>query len=183
LKQFRKTAISGLLQGVALAALLAAGTNARAQAVTALPSVDLNRFAGAWYEIARLPFKREKECIADVVEVVALADKTGHLQLINSCMTNKGYTDVRNAGIKAEKGSGDAKLKVTYLWPFTEKDWVLAVGQNYEWALVGSPNHKLLLVLSRTRTMSPAVLSGIEQQAAAQGFDPAKIMTTLQMGR
>jgi apolipoprotein D and lipocalin family protein len=178
-----KFAMLAVLQGLTVASPMTAITAARAQAVTALPSVDLNRFAGAWYEIARLPFKREKECIADVVEVVALADKADHLQLVNSCMTSKGYTDVRNAGIKAEPGSGDAKLKVTYLWPFTEKDWVLAVGKNYEWALVGSPNHKLLLVLSRTRTMSPQVLSGIEQEAAAQGFDPAKIMTTLQMGR
>ena len=180
----RKIAKPAFLAGVALALLLlAAGKAAPAQAVSALPSVDLNRFAGSWYEIARLPFKREKECIANVVEIVALADKAEHLQLVNSCMTNKGFTDVRNASVKVEKGSGDAKLKVTYLWPFSEKDWVLAVGEHYEWALVGSPNHKVLLVLSRTRTMSPEVLAGIERQAAGLGFDTAKVVTTLQMGK
>ena len=154
-----------------------------AQAVSPVPSVDLNRFAGSWYEIARLPTKREKGCISDVVDLVALADKADRLQLVNSCKTKNDYTDVNNAGIKAEKNSGDAKLKITYVWPFSDKVWILALGDNYEWVLLGSPNHKLLRVLSRQRTMSPEVLVTIRQKAASEGYAIDKLILTPQTQR
>lgn len=164
------------------AILLCAFQAVSAQTVTALPSVDLNRFTGTWYEIARLPTKQEKKCIADVVDVLALGDKANQLQVVNSCKTNKGYTQIRNASAKALKNSGNAKLKVTYLWPFSEKHWVLALGENYEWALVGSPNHKMLRVLSRTRSMDKDSFAAIEQKANSQGYQTEKMKMTAQTG-
>ncbi len=73
--------------------------------------------------------------------------------------------------------AGDGKLTVTHFWPFTQKRWVLALGPAYEWALVGSPNHKSLWILSRTPTLKPEVLADIKSRAAAQGFDPARMIT------
>ena len=165
---------------VIAALMLSEVSGAGAQSATALPSVDLNRFAGSWYEIARLPDKREKGCIADVVDLIALADKPDHLQLVNSCKAKNDYTDVNNAGIKAEKNSGDARLKITYIWPFSDKVWVLALGDGYEWALLGSPNHKILRVVSRERTMSAEVLASIKQRAASEGYATDKLSLTLQ---
>ncbi len=169
---------------VTVIAIMLLGTSAEvsAQTVVAAPSVDLNRFTGTWYEIARLPNKREKKCIADVIEILALGDKANGLQIVGSCKTNKGYTEVRNATAKAIKGSGDSKLKVTYLWPFSEKRWILAIGPNYEWALVGTPNHKMLWVVSRERTMEGELLSSIKQKAVVQGFPVEKLKTTAQSG-
>ncbi len=71
---------------------------------------------------------------------------------------------------------GDGKLKVSYLWPFSQKYWVLAVGPEYTWALVGNPNHKELWVLSRTETMNPEMLEEIKSKAAAEGFEGAKLI-------
>lgn len=156
---------------------------ASGQTVSALPSVDLNRFAGSWYEIARLPTKREKGCIADVVDLIGLAYKPDRLTLVNSCKAKNDYTDVRNANIKAEKNSGDGKLKVTYIWPFSEKEWILALGADYEWVLIGSPNHKLLRVLSRTRVLSPDVLNEIKLKATSEGYPTDKLMMMLQTSR
>lgn len=154
-----------------------------AQSTSALPSVDLNRFSGSWYEIARLPNKREKGCLADVVDLIALADKVDRLLLVTSCEAKNDYTDVANADIRTEKGSGGGKLKVIYLWPFSEKEWILALGPNYEWVLLGSPNHKALKVLSRTRTLSTEVLAGLKQKAASEGYATGKMTMTLQTGR
>ena len=154
-----------------------------AQSTSALPSVDLNRFSGSWYEIARLPNKREKGCLADVVDLIALADKVDRLLLVTSCKAKNDYTDVANADIRTEKGSGGGKLKVIYLWPFSEKEWILALGPNYEWVLLGSPNHKALKVLSRTRTLSTEVLSDLKQKAASEGYATGKMTMTLQTGR
>lgn len=175
--------ISRFAIGLCIAALLQCALQpAQAQSVKALPSIDLNRFTGTWYEIARLPNKREKKCIADVVQVLALGDKKNQLQIVESCKTNKGYTQIRNASAKGLKNSGDGKLKVTYLWPFSEKHWVLALGEQYEWALVGSPDHKTLWVLSRTRNMDNSTLSAIQQKAGSQGFHTDKMKMTAQSG-
>ncbi len=170
--------------GAALAVfMLVAVRGTSAQAATALASVDLNRFAGSWYEIARLPNKREKGCVSDAVDLIALAEKNNHLQLVTSCETKNDYLNVANANIQAEKGSGGGKLKVTYLWPFSEKEWILALGGDYGWVLLGSPNHKDLKVLSRTRSLSPDLLSEIKQKAASEGYATEKLTMTLQTGR
>jgi apolipoprotein D and lipocalin family protein len=164
-------------------ALVAANRTAVGQTVTAVPTLDFNQFTGSWYEIARLPNKREKICTGDVVEVIALGDKSKQLQIVTSCKTNKGYTEVRNATATTQKKRGDGELKVTYTWPFSEKDWVLAVGAQTHWVLIGSPNHKALWVYSRAPKLSPEVRSEIERKAAAEGFAVAKLVTTPQSGR
>lgn len=173
-----------LLDGAAFAALaLACARPVQGQAVTALPSVDLNRFAGSWYEIARLPNKREKSCLADVLDLIAVAYKKDHLQLVRSCEAKNGYTDVSNAEIEAAKGGNGSKLKVTYVWPFSERIWILALGTDYSWVLLGSPNHKDLMVLARTRALGPDAMSEIEQKAASEGYATGKLTRTLQTAR
>ncbi len=170
--------------GVALAILtLALQHAAAAQTVTAVPKLDFNQFTGSWYEIARLPNKREKNCTGDVVQVVALGDRSRELQLVTSCKTGKGYIDVRNATARTQNNRGDGEFKVIYIWPFSEKDWVIAVGPDANWLLIGNPNHKALWIYARTTTLSPAVRAEIEQMAAAQGYATASLVTTPQSGR
>ena len=173
--------VRGLLKSLVAAGLLW-GTM-QGQTVTPVPKLDLNRFTGTWYEIARLPGKIEKNCASDVFSLVAIGDKTNQFQVVISCTVKKGYTEARNATIKPGDKSGDGKLKLTFLWPFTTKYWVLANGPEYEWSLIGSPNHKELLILSRTRTMKPDLLAEIEAKAAAEGFHTDKLMMTKQTVR
>jgi len=175
-----------LLVLMVLVLMLAPGgatAHATAQTVSAVPKLDFNQFTGSWYEVARFPNKREKNCTGDVVEVIALGDKPKQLQIVTSCRTNKDYTEVQNATARTQNKRGDGELKVTYIWPFSEKDWVLGVGPNAQWVLIGNPNHKQLWVYSRTSTLSPDVRSVIEQSAAAEGFATAKLVTTPQSGR
>lgn len=160
--------------------LLAATGRASAQTVTAVPHLDLDRFVGKWYEVARYPTKLEKKCLGNVFQLIARGEKRQHLDLVSSCAIGDGFAYVRNGTIKAENKTGDGKLKVSYLWPFSTRYWVLALGPDEGWSLVGSPNHKNLWVLSRTATLKPDVLADIRSKAAAQGFPPDKLLLTPQ---
>ena len=149
------------------------------QTVTAVPQLDLNRYMGAWYMEARLPDKREKECIGGALVLYAVAEKAGRFQMVTSCQTKGNNVDAHNASGKVADKLGDGKLKISYLWPFSQKYWVLAVGPEYEWALVGNPNHKELWVLSRTEAMKPEVLAEVEGRAAGEGFDRSKFVRVM----
>lgn len=148
----------------------------RGQTVAAVPALDLQRFTGTWYEVAVLPNKRQKRCVRDAVILVALGDKARSFTLVSACGTNKGFLDVRNESGKAQDKSGGGKLKVTTLWPFSRKVWVLGLGPDYEWALLGSPNHKAMAVLSRTAVMEPGTVSEVEGRAAGMGFPVGKLV-------
>jgi apolipoprotein D and lipocalin family protein len=166
--------------GVLLVGVLAGvGGAAFGQQVTAVAALDLNRFTGTWFEVARLPDKAEKKCVANAIVLYALADKKQRFQVVSSCQVKDGTKDVRNQNGKMDK-LGDGRLKVSTIWPFSTKQWVLAVDPANQWALVGSPNHKTLWVLSRSETLDPVVLTPVEAKAAAEGFNVGKMVTVKQ---
>ena len=144
--------------------------------MTAVPQLDLGKMMGSWYQIERLPDKREKECVGGALVLYAVGEKAGRFQMVTSCQTKGNNVDAHNASGKVADKLGDGKLKVSYLWPCSDKYWVLAVGPEYAWALVGNPNRKELWVLSRTETMTPEVLDEVEGKASAEGFDRGKMV-------
>ena len=153
---------------------------ASAQNAASIPNLDVNRLPGVWYEIARYPFKPEKACKHDAVELVALADKAHQLQLIDSCTTAKGYAQTRNLIAKQAKKSTAAEFKITTIWPFHRKYWVLALDPANRWSLIGSPNHRDLWIFSKTPSLDPDVLTQIETTAAAAGFPANRLALTPQ---
>lgn len=159
-----------------LCLLLTMARMSSGQAVRPVPKLDLNQFTGAWYIVSRLPNKREKECVSDSFVEITLADKPNRFQLVNACRVKTGEMEANNASGKQDK-SGDGRLKASYLWPFSTKYWVLALGPESAWALVGSSSHKNLWVFSRTTSLPPEMLSEIKAQAVAQGFDTSKLVS------
>ena len=125
--------------------------------------------------------------MGDVFSLITPAYKPSQLLLVDSCQTKNGFPHIRNGRAKAQDKSGDGKLKVSYFfplfWPFLEKRWVLALGPEYGWALVGTPNRKHLWVYSRTRSMKPEVLREVEARAEAEGFSVARLTVTPQTAR
>lgn len=152
----------------------------RAQAITPVPKLDPNQFAGTWYEIARYPTKREKNCANDVALLTAEGDKPNQYQLETSCTDKKSYNDTRNFTANS-KGSGE--LKIRTIWPFSRPLWIIATAPDYSWSLAATPNHKSLWIYSKTLTLSPEVLTDIKSRAAAQGFSPDKLVMTQQKPR
>lgn len=176
-----RRALTGSL--VALGLLLPLHRSASAQTVTPVPALDLNRYMGKWYELAVYPgIKPEKNCNSNAVALFAIGYKRNRFLVVTSCQAKEGITESRTASGKRDK-AGDGRLKLTYTWPFSSKEWVLALAPDYSWALVGSPNRKLLRIYSRTPTPQPEVLADIRARAAAQGFDPAKLITMPQQRR
>ena len=154
---------------------------ARAQSVTAVPKLDLTRFSATWYEVAHLPTKAEKKCVRDGLFLFASGDKAGRLGEVNSCVYANGFANVRNVTLRLkDKKVMDGRLETSFLFLFHRKQWVLAMDDKYAWALMGSPNHKQLWVLSQTPALDAEVLAGIEAKAGAEGFDVSKIMVVPQ---
>jgi apolipoprotein D and lipocalin family protein len=175
-----KQALRATINGMLLLLFLFAATHvASAQTATPIPKLDLNQYMGTWYQIASYPTKTEKHCLSDAMTLYALGDKRDSFQVVTSCKIKDDNTDSWDSKGKMDKAS-DGKLQVSHFLIFSKKYWVLATGPAYEWSLVGSPNHKCLWVLSRTTTLQPEALAEIKAKAAAEGFDPSKLVIMLQ---
>jgi apolipoprotein D and lipocalin family protein len=164
-----------------LAALLSFGASfaALAQApVASVPSVDLARYGGKWFEIASFPMYFQRNCIADTTAAYALA-AGGGITVHNRCRTKSGFDEATGKATVVE-GFGNSRLKVSFFWPFKADYWILGLDPEYRWAVVGNPNRKYLWVLSRTAKLPPALLEAALASASAQGFDLSQLRYTQQ---
>lgn len=157
----------------ALLTILAALTGCASAPTAPLPtvaSVDLARYTGAWYEVASLPNRFQKQCVADTQ---ARYRQTGaDIEVVNRCRTADGKVDDITGVAKVVPDSGNAKLRVSFFRPFYGDYWVLALGsgQDYGWVLVGEPTRQFGWVLSRTPTIAPADLEAALTRAEALGY-------------
>lgn len=158
---------------------LIAPSMALAQApVASVPSVDLARYSGKWFEIASFPMFFQRNCVADTTaEYSAAAD--GSIAVRNRCRTESGFDEATGKATPVE-GFGNGRLKVSFFWPFKSDYWVLGLDPEYRWAVVGNPNRKYLWVLSRTPQLPPALMEAARASALAQGFDLSQLHTTVQ---
>lgn len=147
-------------------------------AVTAVPQLDLNRFSTAWNVQAWMPNKSEKRCVSDVDVLYAFGDKPKTFQLGTFCRLANGSVEEWEGSGKTDKAGG-GKLKLRHWVVLSQPYWVLAVAPDYQWMLVGTPNHKKLWVLSKDATLEPGVLANLKGQASAQGFDTSKLVKTV----
>lgn len=149
----------------------------------AVDAIDVQKYAGRWYEVARLPMYFQRNCVSDVQAKYSLnADKT--IRVKNQCMNKEGELDV-SEGVAYPQNDGNSQLKVSFLpkglrWvPFSKGDyWVLRVDEDYQVALVGGPSHRYLWLLSRTPDMDEAVIEDYLNTAKAQGYDLSKLIRT-----
>lgn len=151
------------------------------QKLETVPEVDLKKYAGKWYEIASFPQSFQKGCHCTTAEYT-LSDK-GYVIVENRC--NRDSVNGKQSYIKGkafvEKGSGNAKLKVQFFWPFKAKYWIIDLAADYSYAVVSHPNKKYLWILSRTPKMDDAVYQQIITRLQAKGFDLTKLQKTVQL--
>ena len=144
-----------------------------------VPSVDLARYAGRWYEIARLPNSFQKKCAGGVAANYELRPD-GKVIVINECRTASGEITRAKGTAKIADKKSNAKLKVTFFWPFYGDYWILDLGPNYEYAVVGEPKRRYLWILSRTPQIDDALYQGLLAKMAEQGFDASRMIKTQQ---
>lgn len=152
---------------------------ANAQNLPTVPAVDLNRYKGTWYEIARLPNRFEKACVRDVTAIYS-PRSDGKIDVVNICRTKNDEMKRSKGTAKVVANSGNAKLKVTFFWPFSGDYWVLELGPDYEYAVVGEPSRKYLWILSRTPQLEEDLYQKILSRMSARGFDTTKVIRTPQ---
>ena len=169
-----------ILGGLVLAGVAYACAKDEAETdLTTVPSVDLKRYVGRWFEIARYPNRFQKQCSgATTANYTVLPD--GKIEVLNQCRKADGQMDVAKGKAKVADQSTKAKLRVTFFWPFYGDYWVIGLDPEYRWAVVGEPGRKYLWILSRTAQMSPSDYEQAIGIIRDKGYDPAKLMKTPQ---
>jgi len=151
------------------------------QTLQTVPFVDLNKYAGKWYEIASFPQRFQKGCNCTTA-TYTLSDK-GFVVVENRC--NKDSVTGKISYIKGKafvvKNSGNAKLKVQFFWPFRAKYWIIDLADDYSYAVVSHPNKKYLWILSRTATLDQTIYNGILNRLKEKGFDLGLLKATTQI--
>jgi apolipoprotein D and lipocalin family protein len=142
--------------------------------------VDLDRYMGKWYEIASFPQWFQKGCVA--TSATYAFRKDGAVDVLNQC--RKETLDGKPKDAKGKAWVVDpktnAKLKVRFFWPFSGDYWIIDLGENYEYAVVGHPKRTYLWILSRTPQMDPDVYDGILERLKKQHYDLTPLRKTLQ---
>ena len=142
--------------------------------------LDMKRYQGIWFEIAHNPWFVEKDCYAMVAHY-KLNDE-GELDIINACRKNGFHGEISKiegtGWIVKEEEPG--KLKVQFLWPFTLDYWVIVVGVNYEYAVVGEPDKENIWILSRRPYLDKDVRSQVIKDLRVQGYDLSGLIWTPQ---
>lgn len=151
-------------------------------------SVDLSRYLGTWFEIARLPMRHEPEEFTDITAQYSLQGD-GKVRVRNRALDGKGELQ-ESVGEATVVDAGNSKLEVTFLpeglrWiPFTKGDyWILEIDPDYTTALVGSPDRKFLWLLSRQPQLDEATVQHYLAHARGQGFDLTDLIHTPHTGR
>lgn len=106
----------------------------------------------------------------------------GDIRVVNTCVTQSGEINQSVGTAKIVEKSTNAKLKVTFFWPFYGNYWVIDLGDNYEYAVVGEPSRDYLWILSRTPMMPDSVYRKITDGLTAKGYQPSKLVKTRQTG-
>jgi len=162
--------ISGLLGLTGMAA-------AQAKPLETVPSVDLQKYLGRWFEISSFPQSFQKGCHCTVAEYSLEKD---FIRVINTCRKDSSEGKVKRAKGKAfvVKGSNNAKLRVQFFWPFRGDYWIIDLAEDYSYAVVGAPDRKYLWILCRTPQMDEGLYQEIVKRCADKGFDVNKLVKT-----
>lgn len=142
--------------------------------------VDLNRYLGNWYEVARLPMRAEKGM--ENITAVYNLKKNGNIEVINS-----GYKNGKKKGIRGTAWVRDedclGKLSVRFFWPFKSEYNIIILEKDYRYAVVMGATRDSLWILSRTPHMNKKTYKVIIDYLKEYGFNTKKIINTKQSRR
>lgn len=161
-------------------------TQTPANTLQPVPHLDLQRYVGRWYEIARYPNRFQRRCVANTT-----ADYTvrpdGRVTVINRCETASGET-ISAEGLARRVGATDAatlEVRFAPAWlsfiPAVWGDyWVIDLDSDYQLAAVSEPSREFLWILSRTPTVSPQIYNALIERISAAGLDVDRLVVTPQ---
>ena len=145
-------------------------------------NVNLKRYQGTWYELARLPMYFQRNCAQSEARYTLLPD--GDMSVFNRCLTPEWkWQEAKGTATPQVPGKTD-KLWVefnnwfTSLLPGVAKGdyWVIQIAPDYSVSLVGSPDRKYLWILSRTPTLPAWEREHLLAKARQQGYDTSRLI-------
>lgn len=153
----------------------------QSQDLVTVKSLDVSKYAGTWYEIARLPNKFEKDL--EFVTATYELMENGKIKVINRGISISKPDKKSEITGKAWVPNPDfpGRLKVQFFWPFAGAYWVIALDSNYRYALVGDPSRKYLWILSKDKQLNQETFEKLVQIAKENGFDTDKLLRVKQM--
>ncbi len=148
--------------------------------LTTVSFVDLDQYAGRWYEIARFPNSFEKNCEGVTADYTRRDD--GLISVINTCRKNgvDGKVEVAKGRARVVDTETNAKLEVSFFGPFWGDYWVLDLAEDYSLALIGEPSGRYLWMLSRTPEISDEVRGNALKKLTALGYNTSALYFTKQ---
>jgi apolipoprotein D and lipocalin family protein len=164
-----------------------AWTSAHAQEATPptrVAHVDLERYAGVWHEIARIPNWFQNQCAWGVTAEYALR-QDGRIDVINRCRKKDGSLDEAKGLARIEDRESNSLLKVSFFsilgWrPVWGDYWIIDLADDYGYAVVCSPDRKYGWILARESRLEDELLDGIFARLRAQGFERGAFQATAQ---
>jgi apolipoprotein D and lipocalin family protein len=172
--------VRGLVLGAALAVAIASSFGCGTEPpLDVAPNVDLGRFQGKWYEVARLPRTTQTDCYGTTAFYTMASG--GSLQLVHQCNvgSNDGPLNTVTMTATVPNGAVPAKLALD-VGTFSGDYWILEVGPNYEYAVVGHPSRAYFWILSRTPALDTGTVSSILERAQKNHFDTSQLQFTPQ---
>lgn len=175
---------SMFLVATLLAACAAPGTGVAGSVPNVpVPAVDLQRYAGLWYEQAHLPMFFQRKCVADTTAQYTPQDD-GTIAVVNRCRTEDGsFNEAEGVARRVDGSTSRLEVRFAPGWlawaPMVWGDyWVIALDDDYRWAMVGSPDADYLWILSRTPTLDSSIKADLVERARAMGYPVDKLVDT-----
>jgi len=145
-----------------------------AEMLTTVEKVDIERYAGLWYEVAKIPNKFQKSCDRNTTAEYSVA-KDGKVIVVNTCIRKNGSINVAR-GIAKVANETNTKLRVSFvkllgIHLFYGDYWVIGLDPEYRWAIVGEPSRKYGWVLGRSSTLGDDDWTAIKSILKSKGYD------------
>lgn len=147
--------------------------------------VDLQRYQGKWHEIARLPNRFQKNCIASTATYKLL--DSARVSVVNACILESGKTKTITGTASVLDRKTNARLEVVFdnwffrlfSWLIKGKYWILYLDPGYQTVIVGTPDRKYLWIMARTPTLDEKTFQGLVHYARDLGFDTDALIMDL----
>jgi len=175
-----RTSLVLLLAG----ATACSGTRPDHSPLPTVAQVELDRYVGKWHEIAKIPNRFQRQCISDTTATYT-RNADGSIAVVNRCRTRGGEFDEARAIARVADPRTNAKLEVSFFsllgWrPVWGNYWVLMLGPDYDYAVVGEPGREYGWILARAPALPDTTRDSINARLRELGYRPEQFENSLQ---
>lgn len=143
---------------------------------TVVKNVDIEKYLGTWYEIARFDHRFERGLVG-VTANYSMRDD-GLIKVVNSGYKGnlKGAKSEAIGKAKIPDTNNPSKLKVSFFWIFYADYFILELDENYQWAVIGSKSDDYLWILSRTPQIETSLYDNLIQKISKRGYNTHQLI-------